>query len=372
MKKTLLAILATVAMVACSNDEIVREAAPEAIGFDNAFVENSTRSIYDPSYTNTKLFGNFGVFGTVEGAQLFNDTAVTGSGLANNGTWSYEGTQYWVAGAKYNFAAVAPKTVKVDDVATPVYTDASYAVSSTEVDGKPVYSGTTTLSFVNNGKTDLLYAEAVAEGKAENNSKVAFSFRHVLSKVKFSFENAYNATNATIRVKNVQIIDAYANGVATLNANTAWAPANNNLTLNFGNAAEASETANEAFACNTTLESYNELLMIPGAGATPFTVTNGGTATSKTGYTIKFDVELLVGTTVVKSYPHTIYTDFAPVAGNSYDLKATINASNIDPNHAQEAIQFTVTTITDWDNDHDGKEGSTGTDDKDDQVDTEI
>ena len=38
MKKTLLAILATVAMVACSNDEIVREAAPEAIGFDNAFI----------------------------------------------------------------------------------------------------------------------------------------------------------------------------------------------------------------------------------------------------------------------------------------------------------------------------------------------
>ena len=300
------------------------------------------------------------MFGTVEGAKLFDNVVVSGSAL--NGDWTYTNTQYWIAGAKYNFAAVAPQTVKVNDVDTPVYTNASYAVSSTEVDGKPVYSGTTTLSFVNNGKTDLLYAEAVAEGKAENNSKVAFSFRHVLSKVKFSFENAYNATNATIRVKNVQIIDAYANGVATLNANTAWAPANNNLTLNFGNAAEASETANEAFACNTTLESYNELLMIPGAGATPFTVTNGGTATSKTGYTIKFDVELLVGTTVVKSYPHTIYTDFAPVAGNSYDLKATINASNIDPNHAQEPIEFTVTTINDWAN------GNTHDSDDDDNV----
>lgn len=348
MKKTLLLVAAAVALVACSNEDTLVQQAPEAIGFDNAFVENSTRSIYDPSYTNTKLFGNFGVFGTVEGASLFNDTAVTGSGRGDTGTWSYEGTQYWIAGANYNFAAVAPKTVMVDAVATPVYTGASYAVTSTEVDGKTVYSGTTTLSFVNNGKTDLLYAEATAEGKAENNSKVAFSFRHVLSKVKFSFENAYNATNATIRVKNVQIIDAYANGVATLDANTAWAPTNNNLTLNFGNAAEASETADQAFACNTTLESYNELLMIPGAGATSFTVTNGETTTTKTGYTIKFDVELLVSGTVVKSYPHTIYTDFAPVAGNSYDLKATINAENIDPANEQEPIEFTVTEIDDW------------------------
>lgn len=350
MKKVLFALAAVVALAACSKEDTLVQQAPEAIGFDNAFVENSTRSVYDPSYTNTKLFGNFGVFGTVEGASLFNDTEVTGSGVGESAKWSYQGTQYWVAGAKYNFAAVAPQTLKVDGVDTPVYTGASYAVTSTEVEGKTVYSGTTTLSFVNNGKTDLLYAEAVAEGQAENNSKVAFSFRHVLSKVKFSFENAYNATNATIRVKNVQIIDAYANGVATLNATTAWAPTNNNLTLNFGNAAETSETAEEAFAYNTTLESYNELLMIPGAGATSFTVTNGETTTSKTGYTIKFDVELLVSGAVVKSYPHTIYTDFAPVAGNSYDLKATINASNIDPEHAQEPIEFTVTKINDWAN----------------------
>lgn len=353
MKKILLSLAAVAMLAACSKEDTLVQQAPEAIGFDNAFVENSTRSVNDPSYTNTNLFGNFGVFGTVEGAPLFNNTKVTGSGVGESANWSYQGTQYWIAGAKYNFAAVAPQTVKVNDVDTPVYTNASYAVTSTEVDGKPVYSGTTTLSFVNNGKTDLLYAEAVAEGKAEENEAVAFTFRHVLSKVKFSFENAYNATNATIRVKNVQIVDAYANGVATLNATTAWAPTSNNLILNFGNAAEASETADQAFAYNTTLESYNELLMIPGAGATSFTVTNDdNTTTQKTGYTIEFDVELLVSGTVVKSYPHTIYTDFAPVAGNSYDLKATINAENIDPEHTQEPIVFTVTKINDWDTDY--------------------
>ena len=352
MKKVIFALAAVVALAACSQEDVIVADKGAAIGFDT-FVENSTRSVYDPSYTNSNLFANFGVYGYVENAVLFNNVEVTGSGL--NGEWSYADnlTQYWITGAKYNFAAIAPKANAHKDV-----------VFSVALNGDE-YVGTTVLPFTNvDGTNDLLYAQNAqyVAGVSGQNGKVEFNFRHLLSKVKFSFENAYNASNATIRVKNVQITDAYANGVATLNANTAWAPTNNNLTLNFGNAAEASETAEEAFACNTTLESYNELLMIPGAGATSFTVTNGGTPTSKTGYTIVFDVELLVSGTVVKTYPHTIYTDFAPVAGNSYDLKATINATNIDPEHAQEPIQFTVTTINDWAN------GNTQDSDDDDTV----
>lgn len=342
MKKTLFAIAAMVAMVACNNDYVVKETAQEAIGFDNMFVDNSTRSVNDPSFTNGNLFANFGVFGTVEGAELFNNKTVTGSG------WTYEGTQYWIAGAKYNFAAVAPQTVKVNDVDTPVYTNASYAVSSAVVEGKTVYSGTTTLSFVNNGKTDLLYAEAVAEGQAENNSKVAFTFRHVLSKVKFSFENAYNASNAKIRVENVTINNAYKSGVATLNSSTAWVPSDPTLILSFGNAVadDAASTAALAFANGETLESYNELFMIPGQSASDYTV---GETPYNDVYEVTFDVVLLVSDQEIDTYTHTIYTTFAPVAGHSYDLKAVINPENIDPEHAQEAIEFTVTAIENWD-----------------------
>ena len=344
MKKlfTILAVAAT--LVSCAKEDVVREAAREAIGFDNAFVENSTRSKFDPSFSNTNLFANFGVFGTVEGAKLFDNTTVSGNAL--NGTWSYEGTQYWITGAKYNFAAVAPKTIGEN---VPVYTNASFATTSTGENAEKVYTGTTTLSFENNGTTDLLYAEAKATGLVSSNPKVAFTFRHVLSKVKFSFKNDYNASNATIRVKNVQIVDAYKNGVATLNADTAWAPTNNNLTLNFGNAATTSATADEDFEYNTTIESYNELLMIPGAGAKK--VTNNGVTTSNL-YTVKFTVELLVSDVVVATYPHTVYTSFAPVAGQAYNIATSITPSNIDPNHAQEPIQFTVTSIDGWDTDY--------------------
>ena len=326
MKKTLLAILATVAMVACSNDEIVREAAPEAIGFDNAFVNNSTRSKVDPSFDADNMFSDFAVYGFVEGATLFDGNRVAKEDLADDQPktgWEYEGTQYWIAGAKYNFNAVAPKT------------GGNWTKTAATKDA-------TTLSFTNNGTTDLLYAYATADGKAEGNGAVAFTFRHVLSKVKFTFKNDYNATNATIRVKDVKITDAYSTGNVVLTDATAWSTQSGKLELAFGNAVadDATSTDAPAFAYNTTLESYKELLLIPGAGPT---VVEG-----KKTYTVTFTVDLLVGNTVVKSYDHSINAAFTPEAGNSYNLTATINAENIDPEHKQEPIEFTVNTLPGW------------------------
>lgn len=325
MKKTLLLVAAAVALVACSNEETVRQSAREAIGFDNAFVENSTRSVNDPSFDADNMFSDFAVYGFVEGAVLFDGTAVSKS--INNtdlsSYWKYAGTQYWVAGANYNFNAVAPLT---NGGWTKTAADAT----------------STTLSFTNDGTTDLLYAYATAEGQAENNQPVAFTFRHTLSKVKLSFENAYNATNATIKVRDVKITDAYATGNVVLTDATAWSTQDGKLELAFGNAVadDATSTDALAFAYNTTLESYNELFMIPGEGPT----LDG----EKHTYTVTFTVDLIVSGTVVKTYEHTINAVFAPEAGKSYDLKATINAENIDPEHAQEPIEFTVNALPGW------------------------
>lgn len=341
MKKTLLLIAAAFAFVACSNDETILQAQPEAIGFDNGFIENSTRSGYDPSFTGTKIFSDFAVYGFVEGAVLFDGTQVskdiTNGDLESD--WKYAGTQYWIAGAKYNFNAVAPKT------------GGGWTKTGATKDA-------TTLSFTNNGTTDLLYAYATAEGKAEGNGAVAFTFRHVLSKVKFSFTNGYNATNATIRVKNIQITDALASGKVVLSNTTVWSEQAGDLTLNFGNAALTAEdnaaTATEdkglVLAYNDTIESYNELFMIPGASDTDATVENADktTTTYTDVYTVRFTVELLVSGTEVKEYTHTVYTKFAPVAGNSYDIAATITAENIDPEHTQEPIEFTVNPLPGW------------------------
>ena len=345
MKKTLFAIGAMVAMVACSNDFVVKEAAQEAIGFDNAFVDNSTRSVVDPSLHAGNLT-NFQVFGYVEGAPLFdqanNGVTVIGEGVGDDASWTYEGTKYWIKDANYNFNAVAP------------YTNGNWAKST---DNTATTATKTTLSFDNNGTTDLLYATATAVGmEAGENDPVAFTFRHTLSKVKFSFENAYNASNTTIRVKDIKITDAYAKGSVVLDADTDWTPVadSNNLTLDFGMATDDQATTsvkendvNVAFAYGKTYESQNELFMIPGAGATEY----DNTDPTKKGYTITFTVELLVSGQDINQdddYEHTIYTNFIPEPGKSYDLKAVINHTNIDPETSQDPIEFTVTKINDW------------------------
>lgn len=351
MKKTLFAIGAMVAMVACSNDFVVKEAAQEAIGFDNAFVDNSTRSVVDPSFSNSNMFDKFHVYGYVNEAPLFdannNGVTVTGSGIGDQGNWTYDSskTQYWIAGADYNFNAVAPATGWTKKVAT----DVTNVTDATQ----------TTLSFENNGTTDLLYATATAEGQASGNAKVGFTFRHTLSKVKFSFKNAYNASNSSIRVKDIKIMDAYKTGDVVLKAATETTPTAwsnqakaDGFVLKFGNAGTNNtatvddNNAGDAFIDGTTLESYNELFMIPGAGATDFTVNS----VAKKGYTVQFTVELLVSGQEITQYVHTIYTDFAPEPGKSYDLLAEIKPENIDPSKPQESIQFTVTEIKGWDN----------------------
>ncbi len=377
MKKVIFALAAVVALAACSQEDVIIADKGAAIGFDT-FVENSTRSVNDPSYSSAqggKMFTDFAVFGYVEGAVLLDGVRVAKNGAdmdaddyagQTSTAWKYEGTQYWIAGANYNFNAVAPLTggnwevVENDD--DTVFTDATK----------------TTISFTNNGTTDLLYATAAQEGKASGNAVVGFNFRHVLSKVKFSFVNDYNASNATIRVKDVKITDAYKTADAELTSVTNWSnqAVESGFVLNFGNAVadDATSTDALAFAYGTTLESYNELLMIPGQGATAFEIKNADNSiTPAKGYTIQFTVELLVSEQEVAEYTHTINTAFIPEAGKSYDLKATIKPENIDPEHAQEAIEFTVNSIVDWDEDHDGKENTeAGDTDGDTQVDTNL
>ena len=325
MKKIILAALAIAALASCNKTEVVGVTESNAIAFDNAFVDNATKSVNDPSFTNSNLFNDFAVYGFVEGAVLFDGTKVS-QDIENDDLesyWKYEGTQYWIAGAQYNFNAVAPMTAG--------------GWTKTEA-----VAASTTLSFTNNGTTDLLYATAAQEGKAEENAQVAFTFRHVLSKVKFSFENAYNATNATIRVKDITITNPHKTATVVLTAATAWSSHATaaDFKLAFGMAtddeatADVKENAEVAYGFGAIYESQNERFLIPSA--------------TDYEYEVTFNVELLVSGSVVKTYAHTVKAEFAPAPGNSYDIKAVINAENIDPANEQEPIEFTVSTLPGW------------------------
>ena len=101
MKKIFFAVLALAGLAACSTDEVVSRPEGAVIGFDNAFVENSTRA-------NDLTAGNFdfGVYGSVINSQRQQGMIFTNQKINADGT--YSPLQYWIAGATYNFVAFAP------------------------------------------------------------------------------------------------------------------------------------------------------------------------------------------------------------------------------------------------------------------------
>ena len=335
MKKVIFALAAVVALAACSQEDVIVADKGAAIGFDT-FVGKATR-VDDPSLTNDNL-KNFAVYGAVtndDTALIFDNVKVANEGVTNpdlSSVWKYEGTQYWINGATYNFAAVAP------------YTCGKKGAFSTS-------TFKTTLEFTNDAVTDLLYAQHApitgvkgngdAEGTA--NEIVDFTFRHVLSKIKFSFVNQYNASGSTIVVRNIVLTNPHKTATATLDAtSTTWdnLATAKDFTIAFGNAVsntETDETAVEKIAQNAELESFNQRFIIP---VSP--------DTASYAYNVSFVVDLYYGNSCVETYTHTATVTFAPAAGTAYDIKTVINASNIDPAQSQEPIEFTVNEFDGW------------------------
>lgn len=330
MKKLFMIGLAATAMLAsCSNDETVEMAQQKAIGFSNAFVNNGTRSIVDPSFT-TKTLEDFAVYGFTQAGQIFKGDKVYKEGSASTG-WSYDVLQYWVPGNTYTFGAIAPHSVatNVSDVALPENAkkvEMTVAFTNTDAD-----------------QVDLLHAEpaqiAGTEVTETYKTPVPMTFNHQLSKVKFSFENAVGK-GYNVKVRNVKITDAYTNGTLTVAAtgNTWGEQNNNNLELNFGNVVANDANADEAaFIANAaTLESYNEKLMIP----------MDATAT----YTVTFTAELFQGEVSLGSFDHTTTIKGVELKlGYCYDFKATLTHENIvDPENPLKPIEFTVDRVEDW------------------------
>lgn len=327
MKKLFMIGLAATAMLAsCSNDETVEMAQQKAIGFSNAFVNNGTRSIVDPSFT-TETLEDFAVYGFTQAGQIFKGDKVYKGGSASTG-WSYDVLQYWVPGNTYTFGAIAPHSVatNVSDVALPENAkkvEMTVAFTNTDAD-----------------QVDLLHAEpaqiAGTEVTETYKTPVSMTFRHQLSKVKFSFENAVGE-GYNVKVSNIKIMDAYTNGTLTVaaNGNTWSAQANNTLGLDFGNVVADDATADEAavIANAATLESYNEKLMIPMDAAT---------------YTVTFTAELYQGDVLLGSYNHEVKIENVEFKlGYCYDFKASLTHENIT-DKPLNPIEFDVTNVEDW------------------------
>ena len=336
MKKLLFAAAALVAMASCATDDVVSRPAGAAIEFNDAFVENSTRA----ADIDAENLTNFGVYGSVvnssnQQGMIFANQVVTKTASG----YTYTPAQYWIAGAKYDFVAFAPYQSGAD--ATWTYAPAV---------GTAAENGTITFDNAKAGANqDFLFAATSCETPASITTApapVAFTFNHMLSRVKLSFTNGFQSNgNIKLVVKNVHITNTAAVGtlsVAKAESATAAAVAadwttvatNNNLDVTFGDVAAAAQLA-EAGSGSTT-----HFYVIP----------------AEREYNITFDVDLYQAGVHLDTYHRSAKVTVDFTRGMSYDLKATLNQTNTSDEGQLYPIEFTVTGVEKWDNNPDTPE----------------
>ena len=300
MKKTIFVILALAAVAACNKAEVIESNPGEAIEFGDAFVDNATKAATDPSYNATNLDA-FKVYGAVEGVNIYAGANVTKGTAAYGEAWKVEGapTQYWIAGADYIFDAVVDATETVTDEAT----------------GLPK-----TLKYNTITQNDMLHQRVTTVGKpTANDGLVAFTFTHLLSKVKFTVKNktAADATNYQYTITDIAITGANLTGDYAVTGGT-WS----NVTT--GSYSIPAMTVASA----VTEECKAEVLLIPG--------------TNKVGMSFNVNVQMKKGAdwVTIETYPKS-YTEVMALAANTaYNFTVTVGLN--------DQIQFTAQPVNSW------------------------
>ena len=305
MKKFLfLGIAATAMLASCTNDETVEMNPQNAIGFET-FVDKSTR-VTDVTTDNLTAFW---VYGWRSTEQIFNAQEVT----ANKGACTYSPIQYWVGGYNYTFEAIAPKS-------------GNNGVTFNAA------NGASTITFVSDSETDLIYATESKDLTSTTNltktpEAVGLVFNHLLSRVKFSFVNGFPAnSDVKLTVTNVKIVSAGTTAICTPSTKT-WKAATASGVVNFASTAVANIPGEKS------AETEHKYLIPADIKA----------------YTVTFTVVMTQGG-VSDTFNHTVTLSTEALvleAGKSYNLIATLDAQNINPDGDLFPIVFTA-EVTGW------------------------
>lgn len=317
MKKLFIAVLSMATLASCFQSEVALE---QAIDF-NTYVGSTTKAI-DPSINNDNIDEySFYVWGNTQGdhaadapiVPIFEEVEVDYVG----GVWKYgvEHTKYWIAGNKYNFAAVV--NGEVDNAAL--------------VDGLPQ-----TISYTADGNDkDLLYADAKnIIAKANGNEKVAFTFEHLLSKAVFTFTNTTTPVVAGAPANIYKVTDIKISGLgksATYDVTAGWGASTGTYEAEFGHIVATGETNEGAAAIEVKEQesgkSNYEHLLIPGTH----------------DVTISCKITLYDNGAVVDEIPYSqTINGLTLQKGTAYNfsLKAGL----------EQTIEFNVNPVNDWNN----------------------
>lgn len=343
MRKLLFVLAAMAIMGACSKDEVIKKSEASAVGFSNIFINNSTRSVEDHSYTKQTL-GKFEVYGTITNksgmtSNIFNQEKVWEAVVNDKTTWVYDAanTQYWIPANTYNFTAIADGNVvdKVDqEVKVTEVTTGSYNMPKTI----ELYDASK--------QRDILYAESNPIAYVSGEKTVEFTFSHLMSKAKFTFKNEI-ATNSgySYKIKNVKITNAQKAGSYSVEKEGWYLIEDASLQsasyeLDFGNVVAnqsdmpAGQTVTaEAFDLGYGMqrESYFERLLVP----TP------AVEGVKTYVSVKFKCEVYKSGILIDTQVKEVSAQVKLLPGNAYNLVVALG-------NPGEPIRFTVHDINGW------------------------
>ena len=288
-----------------------------AIGFNSTIFKQSR------ALNSFEDLNKFFVYGTKDGSDhLFLGQPVSKSG--DDWTYTYTGGKSkpkWEAGSRYIFFAYSSEN---STLAGSVSYDATNGLT---------FSGVTSGSEDNNA--DLVYASRIEQvGLQTGNSRVPFSFKHILSQINVVFTNSttnsenvpYNVTVNSVSLNNHELVGDF-NGSAWSIANTSIA--GDHVPFTFG-----TSTGSSAIALSQTATT-SPLFVIPQTTGDVtilynVTITNANNSADTTTKTWKatFDASWLMG----YRYNYNI-----PVALTS-----------------DEYIEFTVSSLNGW------EDGTTG------------
>lgn len=318
-----LAAGALLTLAACSNDEMIQAPESTPIGFDS-FIGKVTRAD-DATLNNVSAITVYGYLGDAGTPRLFDGTLVTKA----SGDWSYSPLQYWTPAKNYFFTALASPASQGNSQ----YNYSWSADLPVETTG---FYGAGTISFDNSeaaGNEDLIYAYATATTPAEITSapgRVQFAFKHALSRVKFTFNNAMASDAYSIKIHNLKINNTASTGNLVLGEeHPVWTAAGTTMLELRPNYF----TPATGIAANTKAVVSGTKFIIPETKA----------------LTISFDIDLIVNGATLATYSHSEVTlpsvDFAN--GYSYNFVAEINPENII-DEGLYPILFSVTAVEGW------------------------
>lgn len=307
-------MFAVAALAACTSEQTIVAPQNEAIGFDT-FVDNSTRA----EDITTNNIADFGVYGTVtkgnNSALIFNNTEVTGT---KESGYTYSPKQYWIAAAQYDFLAFAP------------FANAKWTYTP---DGQEAQNGTFSFdNYAAEADQDVVYAYQTKTTEAALTAKpeaVKFTFKHILSKVAFSFTNTFEDGNTSLSVYNVKINNTAKTGTMAIanGVDAAWV-GDGDLIVPFG--AQAAD-AQAALANGAELKLAHHYV-IPAQRA----------------YNITFDVDLYQAGVYLATYNHEINSAIDFAKNGNYVLSVKLAPESIDPDNELYPIEFTVNEVEDW------------------------